>query len=60
MKPLHHVVTAWTMLGSAFLADAQVAPIVLDGNFEDWTDIPGLVDLPTGDAPAVDLSLIHI
>ena len=35
MKHLHHVVTAWTMLGVAFLAEAQVAPIVLDGNFED-------------------------
>jgi len=32
MKPLHHVVAAWTMLGFAILADAQVAPIVLDGN----------------------------
>ena len=55
MKPLHHVVAAWTMLGFAILADAQVVPIVLDGNFEDWTGVPGLVDLPTGDAPAVDL-----
>ena len=55
MKPLHHVVAAWTMLGFAILADAQVAPMVLDGNFEDWAGIPGLVDLPTGDAPAVDL-----
>ena len=55
MNILHHVVAAWTMLGLAFLAEAQVAPIVLDGNFEDWTGVPGLVDLPTGDAPVVDL-----
>ena len=55
MKLLPHIVAAWTMLGAAFLAEAQVAPIVLDGNFEDWTGVPGLVDLPTGDAPAVDL-----
>ena len=55
MKPLHHVVTAWTMLGSAFLAEAQVAPIVLDGNFEelDRRSRPGRTS--TGDAPAVDL-----
>ena len=55
MRLLHHAVAAVVMLGPALLDEAQVAPIVLDGYFEDWTGIQGLEDLPTGDAPAVDL-----
>ena len=48
------------VLLSVLSVEAQIDHIVLDGNFDDWSEIDGLVDVPTGTPPAVDLLEIKV